>query len=638
MIIVLYLIKMIFISGLFYTYYWFFLRNKQFHHYNRFYLLGIVPASAILPLEKIPVAFSGFTNYSSDIRLLKVTNGDWETPVTIIANKSFIKIFMSWQYLSFLVYAIVALVLFVILLKSLFYINKITRLYTFERINDIHFFQTNEPGTPFSFFKKIFWNNKLDLESREGQQVFRHELYHVRQHHTADILFLEFLGILTWFNPFIYLIKKEIKAIHEFLADRYAVSNSNMYAYAELLVIQSIRHSKSNIVNPFFHNQIKRRIAMITKLQYKKHGYISRIMILPFFFILFCAFAIKAIDRKPAAQVEKTITVVIDAGHGGVDPGVTGPNGVSEKDIALQISKKIQSLSKTYNVHVVMTREKDELPGGTLDYKTGLNNRTEIAVKSKADLFISIHMNNTNDQSKSGFQMYISDKDPGLVQKNVQLGSILSEEIKKDYAVEDALIRMNHGVAVLNHSAIPAIIVECGYMTNSKDLAFILDEQNQEKIAKDILEGIVRFENSYGYEQPGTSTEKDPLVSSLNHYLLKHIHYPESLLEKNMIGTLDAEFILDEKGVYKEINFLPSLPKDIRTVSINVYALSKYKGTDHTVSKSKFGRSETAQLQEEIRKIVSGYQYASAGGISNKVHLHISFDIEKSDATCAQKK
>jgi len=272
------------------------------------------------------------------------------------------------------------------------------------------------------------------------------------------------ITLLTWFNPFIYLIKKEIKAIHEFLADEYAISDNNRYAYAELLVMQSIRNKQSYLLNPFFHNQIKRRITMITKFRNPKKSYMSRLMILPLLFILFCAFAINTNRKKPIVNEIRTITVVIDAGHGGIDAGAKSLTGINEKDLALKISKKIQELSKNYNVKVIMTREKDELPGNASNISDGLRNRTDIAVKNNANLFVSIHMNSTNNPSKSGFQMYISDNNANLLQKNIQLGSILSEEIKKDYEVDDVLIRMNKGVAVLNQSSIPAIIAALGLL------------------------------------------------------------------------------------------------------------------------------------------------------------------------------
>jgi len=397
----------------------------------------------------------------------------------------------------------------------------------------------------------------------------------VRQHHSADILFLESISLLIWFNPFIYLIKKEIKAIHEFLADEYAISDSNKYAYAELLVMHSIRNKQLHILNPFFHNQIKRRIAMITQFKNSKTSYLSRLMTLPILFILFCAFAVKVNHKKTTYIAENTITVVIDAGHGGIDAGTKSATGINEKDIALKISKKIQELAKNYNVHVVMTRDKDELPGNAADIKDGLKYRTEIAIKSKAELFVSIHLNgDINDPAKSGFQFYIADNNANITQKNVQLGSILSEEIKKDYEVTDVLTRINKGVAVLTHSAIPAIIVECGYLTNSKDLSFISDEQNQEKIAKDILEGIMRFNQTSGsytkedISQP-TADSIPSGLETLNAADIKEMHVNKdkklvTVIFKNgdssVFNNVESKATTTQKPIFRKVEVEADFP------------------------------------------------------------------------------
>jgi len=444
----------------------------------------------------------------------------------------------------------------------------------------------------------------LDIESIEGQQIFRHELYHVRQVHSADILFLEMMSIVTWFNPFIHLVKKEMRAIHEFLADEYAISESNRYAYAELLVMQSLRNKQSNLLHPFFHNQIKRRITMITKFKNPKKNYLSKLMILPVLFILFCAFAAKFNHKNPLVHNKKTITVVIDAGHGGIDPGAR-VTGVDEKDLVLKISKKIQEVSKNYNVNVVMTREKDELPGNASTIHDGLKKRTEIADRNNADLFISIHANNGSNSSESGFQMYISDKNPKLLEKNLQLGSILTEEIKKDYAVDETLIRSNKGIAVLNDSKIPAIIVECGYLTNPKDLSYMSNEENQEKIAKDILEAVVRFQKDYGHlekdqnlsapsyteEVVAQSNQADSVPSKSSsgkiykkveveakfpdgqkawqEYLNKTLYYPDTAVNAEIQGDVLMEFIVNKDGSISDVKAV-SGPELLKPESIRI--------------------------------------------------------------------
>jgi hypothetical protein len=169
-----------------------------------------------------------------------------------------------------------------------------------ERLNDIYFVKTDEPGTPFSFFRWLFWNNKIELNSPKGEQIFRHEIFHIRQRHSLDMIFLELLTVVFWINPFFHLIKKEIKAIHEFLADKFAVNEEQKWDYAELLLMQ-VLNTRQHLVNPFFHNQIKRRIAMITSSSKSGHQYFRKLMVLPMAAIvaLLFAFSYKTKADKP---------------------------------------------------------------------------------------------------------------------------------------------------------------------------------------------------------------------------------------------------------------------------------------------------------------------------------------------------
>jgi beta-lactamase regulating signal transducer with metallopeptidase domain len=280
MSILLYFLKAILCSGILFGYYHLFLRNKRFHHYNRFYLLGTLVLSLVLPLFKIPVfnEDSGTLNQVVYRTAKVITVSPAISAVSPVQEASTL---FTPGNLVWVVYGVGILVVLVMLARSLGYIRKISQRYPFERINDLKFYQTQEPGTPFSFFRSIFWNDALNFNSQQGQQIFRHELFHVQQKHSIDILLAEIITMLSWFNPFFYLIKKELKAIHEFLADQYAASGSNRYQYAELLVEQVMASRAASLAHPFFQHQLKRRITMITQLNQTKYGYWSRVMVLP---------------------------------------------------------------------------------------------------------------------------------------------------------------------------------------------------------------------------------------------------------------------------------------------------------------------------------------------------------------------
>lgn len=501
MAVLIFVFKLIAGSGLLYGYYHLFLRNRRFHAYNRFYLLASMVISLVLPLVHIPVDFLwGHQPNASIIRTLRVINANgWEEPVTIYASRHWWNQWLTVQNGLYIIYLAGLATGLVVLVRSLARIKTFMRKYPYETIDRLRIYYTEEPGTPFSFFRSIFWDKRISLHETRGQQIFRHELFHVKERHSTDVLLAELICCCCWFNPFYQLFKKELKAIHEFLADEYAISANNRYEYAELLVAQAISQKKLPLTTPFFHNQLKRRITMITQSNLiRRSGYISRIMVLPLLLLLVSAFAVKL---KPAAVMSghfanKNITVVIDPGHGGIYPGAHGLNGILEKDLTLRIAQKIKELSAAYNVNAVLTRNSDELVAGATGLKEDLENRVAVTKDAKADLLVSIHINanlSPGNDPRSGFDAVISAKQQSAESK--QLASALLNSLKSIYAVNDAILESNN-VNVLNHSYCPAVILECGYITDVKDAEYINNAGNQEKVARKILEGIVQYANA----------------------------------------------------------------------------------------------------------------------------------------------
>lgn len=277
-----YVIQVIIVSGLLYSYYHWVLRNKKFHHYNRYYLLGAALLSILIPLINIPVYFTEEQTASSFVySTLTVFSGSGEEEgVTLYASIPEKPNWFTWDHILPLIYITVAAIVFLRIVFSLLKIRRIIRRHPVEKIDQIRFLNTDEPGTPYSFFRWLFWNRKIELNSAKGEQIFRHELFHIEQKHSLDILFFELLTVAGWFNPFFHLMKKETRAIHEFLADQFAITENNRWDYAELLLMQ-VLNTDQRLVHPFFHNQIKRRIAMITSPQKTSHQYLRKLMVLP---------------------------------------------------------------------------------------------------------------------------------------------------------------------------------------------------------------------------------------------------------------------------------------------------------------------------------------------------------------------
>jgi N-acetylmuramoyl-L-alanine amidase len=409
--------------------------------------------------------------------------------------------------LATIAYALIAFVLFYHFLRQLRYIHLLTRscpAEEVERMGHIRLFVTTEPGAPFSFLNRIFWNDQLDRSSTLGRQIFRHELNHVQQRHSLDLLLLKPLTALCWINPFFHLIYREIKVIHEFLADNDAITEGDRYQYAEGLVWQTVRNPPSSLLHTFsgktnsrfIQSPIKRRITMITRTS--RNSLLGRAMILPLLLLLCCAFAARLQPHSPTRPIDDTpLTVVIDAGHGGIDPGAITRDGIQEKDINLSLAEKIKQLGSQYNVRILLTRDKDELAGNKATKRESLEYRAQMANDNKADLFLAIHTDMQPSTYVKGFNVYVAENNAHYAQC-VEFGSALTASLQKTYTTEAGLRKRKENIYVLHSTNMPAVLLSFGNMNNEEDLSFIRKEDNQEKVARDVLEAI----RTYGKAHP----------------------------------------------------------------------------------------------------------------------------------------
>jgi len=494
----IYLVKTTLLSGALFGYYRWFLRDRCFHGFNRFFLLSIPLLALALPFIHLPwgeylwPADNAPRSLSPPFHT--ITGSDWiETDAPDHPSGSWPAL-PSWQILSLIAYVLVAAILLYQFVRQLHYIHRLTKKYPREKTGDIHFFDTHEPGTPFSFLKYVFWNHRLERNSVTGKQVLRHELNHVRQKHSLDLLLLKPLTALCWINPFFHLVYREIRAVHEFLADSDAISEGDRYQYAESLLWQTVRNPPFSLLHPFFQSPIKRRITMIIQSKTIRPTLLGRAMSLPLLVLLFCAFGNKHHPYKNVriTATDRPVTVVIDAGHGGIDPGAISKNGIEEKSLNLAIAEKIKKLSGEYNVRVLMTRNDDQLAGGKSTVKESLLYRAEMANESKADLFIAIHSDMQASKDVKGFSIFVA-KSNAHYSQCVQLGSSLTEALKKSYPTEAALKQREEHIYVLDKTDMPAVLLLCGNINNEKDLSYISKEDNQEIIARNILQGIRRY-------------------------------------------------------------------------------------------------------------------------------------------------
>ncbi len=487
-----FILKVILCSAVLFGYYHLFLRNKVYHAYNRFYLLAAVVISLLAPLLNFNLWFYGAGAGSSSIKLLQALNSSDEylEEIIIYSHRNNIS---SSQVLLF-VYCLVSFILLIVLIKLLVHIFSILKTSKSTQLNEVVFIQSDAKGTPFSFFKFIFWNNAIDINSPTGQQIFAHELAHVREKHSADKLFLNIALIICWINPIFWLIKKELNLIHEFIADKKAVANNDAQALAAMIVTSAYPKHSYLLTNHFFYSPIKRRLQMLSKYNTKKAGYFYRIMALPIILFLVAVVSIKAKNNiQQILNPAKKITVVIDAGHGGKDQGGRTIDGSSfEKDFNLAFAKKIKELNQSSNINIILTREEDI-------YQTPQQKAT-IAKDAGADLFISIHASSGPfaTETKSGMEVFVAKDEISNSTKSKLFASLVIENFKSNYGIKVPTnpIQRKVGIWVLQANEFPSILIETGYISDNKDLAYLQTAEAKNAFAKNILAAIAAYANN----------------------------------------------------------------------------------------------------------------------------------------------
>ncbi len=219
---------------------------------------------------------------------------------------------------------------------------------------------------------------------------------------------------------------------------------------------------------------------------------------------LVAAFALTAIamisiaggetDTASALPVTNRV-IIIDAGHGGPDGGAIGTDNTAEKDLNLEVALKLQKLLEQSGCTVFMTRAEDiSLSTPEDDAKrerkvADLANRKRMIEEYDVEAFVSIHMNTFSDPQYFGTQVFYS----GSTGSKQLADYIQSEVCKEDPDNTRVAKDGSKNIFILSETNIPSVVVECGFLSNEKDLSRLKTEEYQNKLAGAIFNGIARY-------------------------------------------------------------------------------------------------------------------------------------------------
>ena len=283
--------------AIFYLFYLFLLKNQANFKAHRSYLLGAVIFSMALPFISISIAQTSNINSYNEILL---------SPI-VIENNSTANFdgFLSLYFIGWIIY-IGGLLTF-----AAFFILKHKQLYRLIKSGKTKIYKgyelvcTESALAPFSFFNRIVVHSSDFSDPARLEMIIHHEMIHIKKLHSIDNYLVNLMGIVHWFNPVFWLIKKELRNVHEYEADQETVKNTgNPAFYKNLLFNQAMRVDSLSLVNNF-NSSIKNRLLMLQKKS-SASGMLRGLIFIPLAILVLFVFACSQENKEDPNKYEQT--------------------------------------------------------------------------------------------------------------------------------------------------------------------------------------------------------------------------------------------------------------------------------------------------------------------------------------------
>jgi len=248
-----------------------------------------IPISFIIPLLNIPSPF--LTTPTLESRYIS-------SPIPGVSAN-----FLGLGNIICIVYLLGVIFFLIRFGYKIVQLSILIRKYGYQKCVKLKLVYIEEDTAPFSFFH-YFFLNKTNISQHDLLRIIDHELVHINQHHTLDLIIIELLTIVEWFNPFVRPYKKSIKETHEYLADNQVIAQGCSRAKYQLLIFeQHVGMNLFEFVNNFNHSLIKRRITMMTKGKSKSWAKSKFLLMVPVICFLVLAFA----NPRPASSTDHSV-------------------------------------------------------------------------------------------------------------------------------------------------------------------------------------------------------------------------------------------------------------------------------------------------------------------------------------------
>lgn len=283
---------------LFYAFYILLLKHETFFHLNRFYLLDSLLASLTLPLLATVFTFEEANGMAAATTI-------WLQEIQVGVGST-VPAYLDWQAWLAITYVSGATFMAIRLALRLYRLwQYISRLQGRDE-KGYRLLHTEGKLPTFSFLHYVFWDNTLKLSDEETAKILRHELAHVQGRHSYDMLFLELLKVVFWFNPAVYWYQNALAEQHEYAADAAVLKTCNRYDYSQLMLKTFFTQMQFAFIHNFNHSPIKKRIMMMNKTKTPGVKTVKLLLAVPLAALMLVFYACEN-DSSPVTDEEITL-------------------------------------------------------------------------------------------------------------------------------------------------------------------------------------------------------------------------------------------------------------------------------------------------------------------------------------------
>ncbi|MBW4890733.1 TonB family protein [Mucilaginibacter sp. HMF5004] len=529
----------------FYLLYLLLLQKETYYQLSRVYLLTASTLAFIIPLVQL-----GFLKPHNDTvaTVIAAPGNITISNVQAIQQVAIAPQVPTWSVTDylFMVYVIITIGFIINLSIKIFRLVMLSKKNTIHATTDFKLVEIESENAAFSFFSYLFIDTKLASSST----IIQHEQVHIRQKHSWDIIYLELIKIVNWFNPFVYLLQNSIKELHEFIADEQTaqLENSND-TYADFLISNAYGMAQGALTNSFSgKSMLRKRITMLYQKRSGKMAVLKYMLALPLIGGLLCLSTMAFTDKSYG--IVDILPQHKQAAAHGVSTSFSYKNSsrATAKQNTLQLQKAMDVLNDAGD------------DAGDISAQQGVNDTVIVANKKPPLIVLDGKVLNPKGNDKFNFNT--------AEQKNYTelLGGISPNDIKDITVLKDSSATALYGSAGVNGVLIINTKKRVDVATLNEIVVASKRETN-DAVKRDTTKGAVFL---------AVEVEPSPKEGLDNFYkfLASNIHYPEQD-KKNMIqGRAIVQFIVEKDGSFSDVTVLRKPSETIADEALRVMSLA----------------------------------------------------------------